>query len=70
MLSEALVFRASVLNSTVYPCPEVICLNRSAAGLEHELVIKRTPAGYRRSLHLRNHKILTVLLPLQQHALP
>ena len=41
MLSEALVFRASVLNSTVHPCPEVICLNRSAAGLEHELVIKR-----------------------------
>ena len=41
MLSEALVFRASVPNSTASPCPEVICLNRSAAGLERELVIKR-----------------------------
>ena len=41
MLAAALDFRASVRRNTAYPRPEAICLNRSAAGLEHEPVMGR-----------------------------
>ena len=41
MLAATLDFRASVRRNTAYPRPEAICLNRSAAGLEHEPVMGR-----------------------------
>lgn len=41
MLSQALAFRASVLNNTTHPHPEVMCLNCSADDLEREPAIGR-----------------------------
>ena len=41
MLTASLDYRAKVGQKTDYPSPEVICLNRSAAGLEHDPVMER-----------------------------